>query len=138
MNNFKVFTQPFNWFMGFLLVAFMSGCNGSSGNGSVIADITAPTVISIAPADLASSIAINTNITATFSEAMNASTINSTTFTVKLGSTPVAGAVTYVGTTAIFKPTSVLIRPQLPPGSRIWQAMHWLQPKPGPLLQIQL
>jgi hypothetical protein len=109
MNNFKVFTQPFNWFMGFLLVAFMSGCNGSSGNGSVIADITAPTVISIAPADLASSIAINTNITATFSEAMNASTINSTTFTVKLGSTPVAGAVTYVGTTAIFKPTSVLI-----------------------------
>jgi hypothetical protein len=107
MNNFKVITQPFNWFMAFLFVAFVSGCGGS-GNGSVIAATTAPTVTSIAPADSASNIAINTNITATFSEAMNASTINSTSFTLKQGTTPVAGTVTYVGTTAIFKPTSVL------------------------------
>jgi hypothetical protein len=105
MNNFKVFTQPFNWFMAFLLVAIVSGCGGSgNGDGSVIANINAPTVTSIAPADLASSIAINTNITATFSKAMNASTINSTTFTLKQGTTPVAGTVTYVGNTAIFNP----------------------------------
>jgi hypothetical protein len=109
MNNFKVFTQPFNWFMAFLLVAFVSGCGGGSGNGTVSADITAPTVISTAPVNLAPSIAINTNVTATFSEAMNPSTINSTTFTLKQGTAPVTGVVTYVGTTAIFKPTSVLI-----------------------------
>ena len=103
MNNFKIITQPLNWLVAFLLVAFVAGCSGG-GNGSRIADTTAPTVTSTAPADLAPSIAINTNITATFSEAMNPSTINSTTFTLKQGTTPVTGTVTYVGNTAIFHP----------------------------------
>lgn len=108
MNNFKIIAQPLNWLVAFILVAFVAGCGGSSGNGSRIADTTAPTVISTAPADLAPSIAINTNITATFSEAMSPSTINSTTFSLKQGTTPVAGTVAYVGNTATFHPTSNL------------------------------
>ena len=105
MNNFKIITQPLNWLVAFLLVAFVAGCGGGGGNGSRIADTTAPTVISTAPVDLAPSIAINTNITATFREAMNPATINSTTFTLKQGTTPVTGTVTYVGNTAVFNPS---------------------------------
>jgi len=54
-----------------------------------------PTVISITPPDLAAGICPDTVVVATFSEAMNPATINSTTFLLAAGSTPVAGAVTY-------------------------------------------
>jgi Ice-binding-like/Bacterial Ig-like domain len=68
-----------------------------------------PTVVSIVPANGATAVAVNTPISATFSEAMNAATITSTTFAVTgPGTTPVAGAVTYSGTTATFTPTVVL------------------------------
>jgi hypothetical protein len=72
------------------------------------ADTTAPTVSSTIPADTATGVAINQNITATFSEAMDPTTITSTTFTVMQGATPVPGVVTYVGTVATFNPTSDL------------------------------
>jgi Ice-binding-like/Bacterial Ig-like domain len=71
----------------------------------------APTVISVAPPNGATAICPNTLVTATFSEAMKASTINSTTFTLTgPGLTPVAGAVTYVASSnvATFTPTNPL------------------------------
>jgi hypothetical protein len=70
-----------------------------------------PTVISVAPPNGASGICPNTVVTATFSEAMKASTINTTTFTLTgPGLTPVAGAVTYVASSdvATFTPTNSL------------------------------
>ena len=71
----------------------------------------APTVISVAPPNGATGICLNTLVTATFSEAMKSSTINTTTF--KLtgpGSTPVAGTVTYDASSdaATFTPNSAL------------------------------
>ena len=72
------------------------------------ADTTRPTVSSTDPANAATGVAINKKIAATFSEAMDPSTINTTTFTLKQGTTPVAGTVTYVGTTATFTPASNL------------------------------
>ena len=72
-------------------------------------DTTPPTVTSTIPANNATGVALNSSIVATFSEAMDPLTI--TTATVKLtgpGTTPVVGAVTYVGTTATFAPTSPL------------------------------
>jgi len=55
-----------------------------------------PTVISVAPPNGAAGICPNTVVVATFSEAMNPSTINTTTFTLAgPGTTAVAGAVTY-------------------------------------------
>jgi hypothetical protein len=72
------------------------------------ADTTPPTVTSTVPVNLATGVAIGDNITATFSEAMDPLTITNTTFTLKQGTTPVSGAVTYVGTTATFNPTSDL------------------------------
>jgi len=70
-----------------------------------------PTVISVAPPNLSTGVCPSTVVTATFSEAMKPSTINSTTFTLTgPGSTPVAGTVTYVVSSdvATFTPTNPL------------------------------
>src|SRR5205814_1968429 len=72
------------------------------------ADTTPPTVSSTDPVNAASGVAINKKIAASFSEAMDPSTISTSTFTLKQGSTPVAGTVTYAGTTATFAPASDL------------------------------
>jgi hypothetical protein len=70
-----------------------------------------PTVISVAPPIGAAGICPNTLVTATFSVAMMASTINATTFTLTApGPTPVAGTVSYVAASdvATFTPTNPL------------------------------
>ena len=73
------------------------------------ATVAPPTVVSTVPANGATGVAVNTTISATFSEAMNPATINGTTFTVTgPGATPVAGTVTYAGNTATFTPSAVL------------------------------
>ncbi len=70
-----------------------------------------PTVISVAPPNGSSGICPSTLVVATFSEAMNPSTINTTTFTLTApGPTPVAGTVSYVVSSyvATFTPTNPL------------------------------
>ncbi len=71
-------------------------------------DVTAPTINLITPVNAASGIPRNPSVTATFSEAMNASTVNATTFVLMNGATPVPGTVTYTGTTATLVPTAAL------------------------------
>jgi len=71
-------------------------------------DTIHPAVSSTNPADSASGVAINKKITAIFSEAMDPLTINTGTFVLTQGTTPVTGAVTYTGTTATFSPAGVL------------------------------
>ncbi|MCW3073132.1 MAG: hypothetical protein JWP69_201 [Flaviaesturariibacter sp.] len=68
-----------------------------------------PTVISTDPANGATNVAINKIVTAKFSTGMNPATINGTTFTLKQGTTAVAGTVTYSGTTATFTPAANLL-----------------------------
>jgi hypothetical protein len=76
------------------------------------ADTNAPTLIQTTPANLATGVAINTIVTASFSEPMDANTLNTTTFTLRVFGTnaPVAGAVSYTAATntATFTPTSPL------------------------------
>ena len=72
------------------------------------ADITAPTISSTDPLNNATGVATNKVIGVTFSEAMNSSTISASTFTLKQGTTAIAGTVAYSGTTATFTPSSVL------------------------------
>src|ERR1700730_8016303 len=71
-----------------------------------------PTVISVTPPNGAAGICPNTVVVATFSEAMNPTTINSTTFTLTSGTPPVAvaGTVTYdvPSHVATFTPTNPL------------------------------
>jgi hypothetical protein len=72
------------------------------------ADVTPPTVSSVTPANSATGIATNSSVKAVFSEAMTSSTISTTTFTLKQGTTTVAGTVSYSGTTATFTPSTAL------------------------------
>jgi hypothetical protein len=71
--------------------------------------IKAPTVISTDPANLATGVALNKIISVTFSELMNTTSLNITSFLLKTGTTSVTGTVYMSGTTAYFKPTVNLL-----------------------------
>ncbi|RPH30066.1 MAG: DUF3494 domain-containing protein [Bacteroidales bacterium] len=71
--------------------------------------IVTPTIISTDPLNLATGVARNKVISANFSEAMNAATLTTSTFTLMNGATPVIGVVNYSGTTATFTPNADLI-----------------------------
>ncbi|QDG90120.1 DNRLRE domain-containing protein [Pseudarthrobacter sp. NIBRBAC000502770] len=74
---------------------FYDGSGGSGGTPPP-ADTTAPTVTATSPASGSTGVAAAANVTATFSEAMNASTVTSSTFTLQAGSsTPVPAVVAY-------------------------------------------
>ena len=75
---------------------------------AVTADTTPPTVTSTSAPNGATGLPTNRSDSAIFSEAMDPLTINNVTYTVKQGTNPVAGTVTYVGTTATFKPVADL------------------------------
>jgi hypothetical protein len=76
------------------------------------ADAVAPTVTAVSPTNGASGVDVNSPVAVTFSEAMDPTTINGTTFTVKVtsSSAAVAGSISYNSTThvATFTPTSSL------------------------------
>jgi len=80
---------PYSW-------TFMSG---------VARDTTAPTVIATNPVSNAMGTMLNASVTATFSEAMDAATIDGMTFTLFDNGTPVPGVVSFIGVTATFNPT---------------------------------
>lgn len=71
--------------------------------------ITAPSVISTDPADGATGVLLDKTITATFSTPMDPLTMNSSTYIVRNGLVPVAGIVTYTGSTISFNPTADLL-----------------------------
>ncbi|MDP2274110.1 MAG: ice-binding family protein [Archangium sp.] len=82
--------------------------SGVADAGAVDAgDRTAPQVDSTIPLPGAMGVSVATTVNATFTETMNASTLNMTTFTLTQGMAPVAGVVTYSGQTAVFTPTSL-------------------------------
>jgi len=74
------------------------------------ADVTPPTVVSTVPVDNAVEVSVVSNISATFSEAMDVGTITTGTMTLHQGNTQIDGAVSYAGVTATFKsPTADLL-----------------------------
>lgn len=90
--------------LGSIIAAFLTGCGGGGSSGSV-GDTTPPTVSSVSPANNAPGVALNSTISATFNEAMTASTLGATTFTLNNGATC---AVTYSGATATCTPSANL------------------------------
>jgi len=96
------------------------GVKDLAGNALVVAktwsfttgsasDTTAPTVTYTSPANLAIDVPINARIDATFTEAMDPTTISSTTFTmIGPGAIPVTGTVALATFTATFVPVSDL------------------------------
>ena len=85
-----------------LLVVFITGCKKEEEAYIYPEGTTSD------PLANASGVARNTELTFIFKEAMDPSTVNASTFTLIHGTTAVPGAVTYTGTTATFKPSSVL------------------------------
>ena len=83
------------------------GCenNDSPTTTTTPAAITTPTITAQSPSSNATNVVLNKVISVTFSEAMNSSTINTATFSLKQGTTPVLGTVGYSGTTATFTPS---------------------------------
>lgn len=73
-------------------------------------DTTNPDVNSTNPLAGAINVPLNRTITATFNEVMDPSSITATSFTLvtSIGGTPIAGTVSYLGTTASFNPTNDL------------------------------
>jgi Ice-binding-like/Bacterial Ig-like domain len=71
-------------------------------------DHVAPRVIATDPAGGATEVVLNKKISATFSEAMDPSTLNATTFTLRQGTVAVAGVVSTAGATATFSPSDNL------------------------------
>jgi hypothetical protein len=82
----------------------MTGNYTWSFTTGVSSDNTAPEVISTIPVNNASAVVLNTKVTAVFSEFMDPSSINSTSFTLKQGTTVIAGLVTYSVNSANFSP----------------------------------
>jgi hypothetical protein len=72
-------------------------------------DNTLPVMNSSDPLNNATGVAINKVVSTTFSKAMNPSTINNSTFTLKQGTTAVNGTVAYNGTTATFTSSNILV-----------------------------
>lgn len=93
-----------------------TGAKNSAGTGAAknyewtfttgaVADIVLPAVSNMSPAENEMDVALNQAIVITFSEAMDKTTINSSTVFVEQGSAPVSGTVTYTGTSATLTPT---------------------------------
>lgn len=72
-------------------------------------DLVVPTVTVVDPANATVSVVLAKVIRITFSEPMDASTINTFTMAVRQGTTSVAGVVTYTGNVATFTPSDALL-----------------------------
>ena len=104
------YSKIFNtmWSLVLLLVVFMAGCKKDDFRGEVVG--ICPTVVTD-PMNGAVDVAFTKVIKATFNTDMKASTINSTTFFIKQGSTLIPGtlAPTTNGTTFTFTPAVPLL-----------------------------
>ncbi len=91
----------------FLTALIVSGCGGA---GVTTSPPVAPTVTSVMPASGATGVSVSTAIYGSFSEAMNASTIGASSFTLSGPSGAVAGTVSYSSTSnsATFTPSANL------------------------------
>ena len=79
------------------------GSTGDSTEG--VADTAAPKISSYAPSNSTKNVTIGDNLTVTFNEAMDTSTINNTNITLSTGGNSVATTITPDGNTAMINPT---------------------------------
>src|ERR1700735_5839725 len=102
MHNATVRTT---FVLAFLLTSFLAGC------GETKRTVVVPAIVATPPANDVTGVPTTQIITASFSEAMNATTINMSTFLVTgAGGAAVTGTVTYSGTTARFTPAQAVAR----------------------------
>ncbi len=111
MNRIKNHYNKLVWFIALLLPVLLAGCGGGTeaggGTWNSGGTVSAPRITSTTPAKRATGVAINSLVMADFNVVMTPATINETTFKMAnktLGGTPVSGEVSYLGTTATFRP----------------------------------
>ena len=102
--------------VGLLVSACGGGGGGGGGAPGPAADTTPPTVLSVAPPGNASAVATSSAVTVTFSEAMEAASLTSATFTLTAAGVAVAGSVSASASAATFVPTAPL------PGGTVYTA----------------
>lgn len=109
MNTINRYTSQALWMTAILLTAAVAGCSNGNNTTSVSSNPAALTVVSTNPANVATAVATNQKIIATFSESMNATTIDTLSFTVQgAGEAALVGDVSIdaASNTAIFAPGS--------------------------------
>ena len=95
MTTLRRYANRTLWFSAIMLTAFVAGCNSDSNKSSTSPIIPTVTVTSTDPADTATSVPLNSKVVANFSEAVDATTIDSLSFTVVGASEPaLTGTVT--------------------------------------------
>jgi hypothetical protein len=104
LHTSKGWSKIFNykWLTLLLLVSLTGSCKKTTEETGLTG--ICPEVVSTNPVNAATGVPINATVNATFNEVMDASTINTNTFTLKQGTTAIAGLVTYSGVTATFRP----------------------------------
>ncbi|MEX0982357.1 MAG: ice-binding family protein [Bacteroidales bacterium] len=88
-----------------VMIVLLASCNKDDDNDN---DGLNPVVLSTDPISDEMDVVRNKAISVTFSEAMDESTINSSSFTLKQGTSSIAGDVSYAGVTATFTPSGTL------------------------------
>ena len=109
MNTFNKNSNKVLWFTAILFVTLLTGCSDNNDAVSTPAITATPTVIAVSPGNTATAVPINNNISVAFSEAMDAATINTLSFTVMgAGEPALTGTVSLdaASNTAIFMPAS--------------------------------
>ncbi|WP_073209981.1 Ig-like domain-containing protein [Flavobacterium xinjiangense] len=91
--------------LAIMFIAFFSGC---AEDDFVEIDGVCPVVVSTVPVNGATNVPLDQLISVTFNEEMNPATINQTSFTLKNGTSQIAGVITYINKTATFKPSALL------------------------------
>ena len=107
MSRQKKYFNSFNttWLVMFLLAIFTWQCKKDPLKGEVG---TCPSILSTDPSSGDTNVVTSIKITAIFNEAMDAATVNETTFVLYQGANQVSGTVTYSGNTATFTPAGYL------------------------------
>lgn len=108
LHNCSSYSKFFNnkWLMLLLLVIVAAGCKKITEETGLTS--VCPTVLSTLPANNDTAVSLNATVNATFNKPMDPSSINTLTFTLANGTIPIAGIITYAGSTATFSPTKSL------------------------------
>lgn len=90
-------------------IVAMASCSKDDDDAANTISGAGPTVVSTSPASDATGVSRNTDVVFTFSEKMDSSTINNSTFMLQIGTQLVPGKVVYSGITATFTPNEPLL-----------------------------
>lgn len=93
-NQIKLFNRPS--VSGFVLSIIVSGCGGGGGGGGGPTDSVQPTVTIMSPGEDTFVMGTNSKLTATFSEAMDPTTVDTSKFRLSDGTNPVTGSINYL------------------------------------------